>query len=127
VSGSVPSIHRPDEREEYEIPERCRILETWNREGDPAVSVARARVGPGITTRLHRLSGITERYLILSGTGVAEIGGLTPRVVVPGDLVYIPPGCTQRIANPGPDELVFLAICTPRFRPGAYQDIDPSD
>jgi mannose-6-phosphate isomerase-like protein (cupin superfamily) len=124
VAGSVPRIRHPDEAEEYPLAERCRILETWNQPDDPALSVARARVEPGITTRWHRLAGICERYLILSGEGRVEVGHLAPRMVGAGDLVYIPPGCRQRIANLGMEDLVFLALCTPRFVPDAYQDID---
>jgi len=120
-------IRHPDEGEEYDTTERCRILEIWNRADDPAVSIARARVAPGVTTRLHRLAGIAERYLILSGRGQIDIAGESARVVVPGDLVYIPPDCPQRIHNPGPGELIFLALCTPRFVPEAYLDIDPDD
>ena len=78
---------------------------------------------PGATTRLHRLAGTAERYVILEGRGRAEIGGLPPRDVGPGDVVLIPPGCPQRIANLGETDLVFLAICTPRFRPEAYANL----
>ncbi|EXJ13602.1 cupin domain-containing protein [Imhoffiella purpurea] len=120
-----PLIHSPREGEEYYTAEGCYILESWNRDLDPDVSVARARVVPGMTTRLHRLDGIAERYLILSGRGRAEVEGLAPREVGPGDLVAIPAGAGQRIANLGETDLVFYAICTPRFVPGAYQDIDP--
>jgi hypothetical protein len=28
----------------------------------------------------------------------------------------------QRIHNPGPDDLVFLVICTPRFLPENYEE-----
>jgi oxalate decarboxylase/phosphoglucose isomerase-like protein (cupin superfamily) len=45
--------------------------------------------------------------------------------VAPGDVVLIPPGCRQRISNVGNEDLIFLAICTPRFRDEAYEDIDP--
>jgi mannose-6-phosphate isomerase-like protein (cupin superfamily) len=120
----VPCIRRPDEADEYPIAERCSVLETWNRPADPTLSVARARVAPGVTTRWHRLVGICERYLILSGHGRVEVGDLGPEVLSPGDLVYIPPGCPQRIANLGNGDLVFLALCTPRFIPEAYQDIE---
>jgi oxalate decarboxylase/phosphoglucose isomerase-like protein (cupin superfamily) len=41
-----------------------------------------------------------------------------------GDVVLIPPSCRQRITNIGTGDLIFLAICTPRFRPAAYEDID---
>jgi mannose-6-phosphate isomerase-like protein (cupin superfamily) len=120
----TPRFRRPDEAEEYPIAERCRILETWNLPADPVLSVARARVAPGITTRWHRLTGICERYLILSGRGRVEIGDLAPETIGPGDFVYIPAGSRQRIANLGDGELVFLALCTPRFVPDAYEDID---
>jgi mannose-6-phosphate isomerase-like protein (cupin superfamily) len=125
MSRSAPLVHHPDEAEEYETPERCRILETWNREDDSVLSIARARVAAGTTTRVHRLRGITERYYVLSGRGLVEVGGQPPRVVARGDLVYIPAGCAQRIGNEGPDDLVFLAVCTPRYMAEAYEDIDP--
>lgn len=47
-----------------------------------------------------------------------------PQEVEAGDVVLIPASCRQRIANIGAGDLVFLAICTPRFLPGAYEDID---
>jgi oxalate decarboxylase/phosphoglucose isomerase-like protein (cupin superfamily) len=39
-------------------------------------------------------------------------------------VVLIPPGAAQRISNTGDDDLVFLAICTPRFVREAYRDVD---
>lgn len=117
-------VHSPVEADEFATDERCFILESWNREDDPGLSIARARVAPGVTTRLHRLSDTIERYLILSGAGVVEVEGMAPRPVRPGDVVYIPAGSGQRIANPGTEDLVFLALCTPRFRPEVYQDMD---
>jgi mannose-6-phosphate isomerase-like protein (cupin superfamily) len=124
MPGESPQINRVREADEYPIAERCRILEIWNRPDDPALSVARARVAPGVTTRWHRLVGICERYLILRGQGRVEVGDLAPQVVGPGDLVFIPSGCSQRIANLGDADLVFLALCTPRFVAGAYRDIE---
>ncbi len=120
------SVHTPEESEEYLTEEGCHILESWNRDADPAVSIARARVGPGVTTRWHRLEGIVERYLILSGAGTAQVEGMAPRHVGPGDVVHIPAGLGQRIVNEGEQDLLFLAICTPRFQTLAYQDIDPA-
>lgn len=110
---------------EYYTDERCHIVELANIDADPAASIAQARVAVGVTTRWHRLAEITERYVILSGHGRVEVGDLPPQPVGPGDVVIIPPGCRQRIACVGETELIFLAICTPRFRPDAYEDIDP--
>ena len=87
----------------------------------PRCSIARARVAAGVTTRWHALDGIVERYVILEGRARAEVGDVVADVG-PGDVVLIPPQCRQRIANTGRGDLVFLAICTPRFRPEAYVD-----
>lgn len=116
-----------DPAAEYDTAEMCRILELANIPDDPDCSIARARVAPGTTTRWHRLVGVAERYVIIEGRGRAEVGGLSPRAVGPGDVVLIPPGCPQRIANMGKADLVFLAICTPRFLPGCYMDVETAD
>lgn len=110
---------------EFPTPEGCFIVEVSNSADDPAVSIARARVEPGVTTRWHRLSGTAERYCIVSGAGRVEVGDLAPLVVGPGDVVLIPPDCRQRITNTGTDDLVFLAICTPRFFWDVYEDLGP--
>ncbi len=119
-----PTIRRADPQAEYYFKEGCFILELSNTPNDPAVSIARARVIPGTTTRRHRLLGITERYVILDGHGRVEVGDRDPQPVAPGDVVIIAPGRTQRITNTGTGDLVFLAICTPRFSADAYQDMD---
>ena len=109
---------------EFYTDEGCFITELSNSDADPAASIARARVVPGTTTRWHRLTGIAERYAILSGAGRVEVGDLQPQDVAPGDVVLIPPGCRQRIACLGDEDLIFLAICSPRFLSEAYEDID---
>jgi mannose-6-phosphate isomerase-like protein (cupin superfamily) len=63
--------------------------------------------------------------VILEGQGRVEVGDLPATDVDPGDVVLIPPGCRQRIANTGPRDLIFLAICSPRFMPDAYEDTHP--
>jgi mannose-6-phosphate isomerase-like protein (cupin superfamily) len=109
---------------EFYIAEGCFITEWSNTPDDPAVSIARARVPPGVTTRWHRLTGITERYVILEGTGRAYVGAQPPQDVAPGDVVRIAPACAQRITNTGARDLVFLAVCTPRFISQAYEEIE---
>ena len=118
------AIRSMDLDTEFRTPELCYITELSNSTADPEVSIARARVRPGTTTRWHRVNGITERYVIIEGTGRMEVGNLAPQGVGPGDVVLIPPACRQRITNIGSQDLIFLAICTPRFRPEAYEDID---
>jgi mannose-6-phosphate isomerase-like protein (cupin superfamily) len=108
---------------EYYFVEGCYINELANSAEDEAVSIARARVAPGVATRWHRLHGIVERYVILSGMGRVEVGELPAQDVVAGTTVLIPAQCRQRITNTGTEDLVFLAICSPRFRPEAYEDL----
>jgi mannose-6-phosphate isomerase-like protein (cupin superfamily) len=119
-----PAILRSDAQPELHTDERCWIRELANAAGDPALSIARARVAPGVVTRWHRLRDIAERYVILEGRGRVEVGDLAPADVGPGDVVVIPPGVRQRIASAGPQDLVFLALCTPRFVPEAYEDVE---
>ena len=77
-------------------------------------SLAHARLLPGQTSILHRLTA-SEVYYILAGRGRMEIDGET-REVESGDTVYIPPGAVQRITCHGPHELVFLCIVDPAWR-----------
>ena len=109
---------------EFYIDEKCYITELTEPSEDPDMSIARARVEPGITTRWHRLKGTVERYYILKGRGRVEVGALPPEDVHPGDTVIIPAMCRQRITNTGPEDLIFLAICTPRFLDRVYEDIE---
>ncbi|MES2562979.1 MAG: cupin domain-containing protein, partial [Pseudomonadota bacterium] len=95
-----------------------------NTPDDPEVSIAHARVSPGVTTRWHRLIETAERYVIIDGCGRVEVGDSAPQEVSSGNVVLIPPSCRQRITNVGDRDLNFLAICTPRFRPQAYEDVD---
>lgn len=113
-------IVRPDPAAEYDTEERCCILEMSNSPADEELSIARARVAPGITTAWHRVEGTTERYVILEGQGRVEVEGLDPETVAVGDVVIIPPNARQRIANTGTVDLLFLALCTPRFRQECY-------
>lgn len=117
-------IRKPVESEEYESPERCFILEIGNDPGDELVSIARARVLPGVTTRRHRLSGVSERYVIAAGTGRVEVEGLEAAVVTAGDVVRIPAGIGQRITNIGAEDLIFYCVCTPRYRPACYTALE---
>ena len=117
------AIQRQDLSKESYTPEGCYITESHNTPDDPDASIARARVEPGITTRWHRLKNTAERYYIVQGRGRAEIGQLPPQEVNAGDIVLIPPGRPQRITNTGAEDLIFLAICTPRFQDAAYEEI----
>ncbi|MFT5114892.1 MAG: mannose-6-phosphate isomerase-like protein (cupin superfamily) [Parasphingorhabdus sp.] len=119
-------IKQVDDNSEYWIPEGCHILELSNSPDDPNLSIARARVEPGVTTQWHRLQNTEERYFILSGKGMVEIDDQSAQRVCSGDTVLIPAMCRQRISNPGPDDLIFLALCTPRFDHTVYEALPPT-
>jgi mannose-6-phosphate isomerase-like protein (cupin superfamily) len=121
------TIRKVNPQLEYYFVEGCFILELSNSPDDPDLSIARARVNPGVTTRLHCLHGITERYVILEGMGMVSVDGNAAQPVGPGDVVIIPPESPQQISNTGSVDLVFLALCTPRFVPDAYRPMDTHD
>ena len=120
------AVMRFEASAEFYTPEKCYIIELSNSPADPDVSIARGRVEPGVTTRWHRVVDTTERYVILEGRGTVEVGALPAREVGPGDVVLVPPSCRQRIANVdgSGSDLVFLAICSPRFRIESYEDLE---
>jgi len=125
-----PQCLRGSDIEETWFEEGCYIQEWSNDADDADCSIARARVPARSSTRWHRLHGIAERYVVLEGTGRVELGAadsasFIARPIAPGDVVRIPPGVPQRV-HAGEADLVFLAVCTPRFRPEAYEDIERS-
>lgn len=111
---------------EFFTDEQVYITELLNTEVSPEASLALARVEPGVTTHLHVLSGVTENYIIRSGKGIAEIDGQMHPVEA-GDKVVIAPGITQRITNTGAVDLEFYCVCTPRFTPECYIDLEAGD
>jgi mannose-6-phosphate isomerase-like protein (cupin superfamily) len=113
-----------DPTSEYFIDEGCHITELSNSRDDPELSIARARVEPGMATRWHYLVDTAERYVLLEGHGLVEVEGMAAQRVGPGDVVLIPPGARQRITNEGETDLLFLALCTPRFNAAAYVDAE---
>ena len=117
-------IKKQELANEFYTAEKCFITELSNSSDDAEVSIARARLAPGVTTNWHRLKGTGERYCIINGKGLVEIGAMSPQKVSSGDVVLIPPMCRQRITNTGSDDLIFLAICTPRFLLSNYEDIE---
>jgi mannose-6-phosphate isomerase-like protein (cupin superfamily) len=117
-------VKKSTEAVEYETNERCHITEVANDSGDELVSIALARVEPGVTTAWHKLDNISERYIIVHGQGRVEIDDLQPVDVRPGDVVRIPPQVRQRITNTGQGDLVFYAVCAPPFRQDNYVSLE---
>ncbi|MFQ5499725.1 MAG: cupin domain-containing protein [Candidatus Zixiibacteriota bacterium] len=77
-------------------------------------SLAHAVLGPGESSRAHRLRS-DEVYYILSGEGEIHIDEDVSAVSA-GDAIDIPSGSDQWIANVGDGELVFLCIVDPAWQ-----------
>ena len=108
---------------EFWTDERCFITELLNSDRSPDVSLAVARVEPGVRTQLHSLSGIEEIYIVRSGRGVIEIDGIEQDIAA-GDQAIVPASAAQRITNTGSDDLCCYCLCRPRFRPDRYVDLE---
>jgi mannose-6-phosphate isomerase-like protein (cupin superfamily) len=108
---------------EFLTRERCYIAEILNDPAEPQVSVARARVEPGVTTERHTLS-VLEWYVIETGRGRIQLGDSQPYDVFAGDTIRIPAFCEQKIANTGDSDLLFLCVCVPRFDESCYQSAE---
>ena len=121
------TIKNNQHTEEFYFEEGCYITELWNEKTDKAVSIARARLTPGQTTLKHALDNTVERYLILEGEGQVYLDTQSAQAVSKDDVVYISPSKSQYIRNTGKQDLVFLAICTPRFEQENYQDLSLSE
>lgn len=91
---------------------------------DRDVSIARARVRPGVETQAHLLRGTAEHYLVISGRGLVTVGEGPPEAVGPGDVVVIPAGVPQKIRNTGVSDLVFYCVCNPAFDPDDYESLE---
>ena len=115
-----PEIKRASAQFEVYTAERCHITEVANDEGDEQLSIALARVEPGVTTAWHKVADTHERYLIIAGVGEVELADHDPVLVRQGDVVRIPSGTRQRITNTGGVDLLFYAVCTPRFLAANY-------
>ena len=118
-----PKIVKAKDLKESSTAEHCSVTENYSAEN---LSIAQARVKPGITTSAHHLVGVNEIYIVTSGEGQVDVGDLRPTKVTTGDLIIIPADVSQRISNIGKTDLVFYCICTPKFTAESYRDNEES-
>ena len=114
---------RAQESQEYFTDERCYITELCNGGHNAAASLAMARVEVGVATQLHSLTGTTETYIVIDGLGRMEVDGIE-FVISAGDQVVVPAGVSQRVRSVGATDLRFYCLCTPRFQPGCYVNLE---
>ncbi len=83
-------------------------------------SLAHATVKPGEKSLPHKFHEASEVYYILKGKGLMHIDDETADVSH-GDTIYIPPCAVQWIENIGSDNLEFLCIVDPAWKPDAEE------
>ena len=124
AAASPPAWYVPaGDAKEFWTPERCYITELVNSEKSPDVSLAIARIEPGVSTQLHSLSGVEEVYVIRAGRGIIEIDGIEQQLAA-GDQAIVPASAAQRITNIGTEDLICYCLCRPRFVPECYVDLE---
>lgn len=93
----------------------CELLNPLMEEINTRYRLAHARVKPGEKTYAHNLKG-SEVYYILEGEGEIHIDNEKEDVFA-GQAIYIPPNSVQRIKNIGMNDLIFLCIVDPAWKP----------
>ncbi len=79
-------------------------------------SIAHASVPPGEASFPHRLMKASEVYYFLQGSGVMHVDEESHEIHS-GLLVYVPPNATQHLENTGDEDITFLCIVDPYWRP----------
>lgn len=100
----------------------CELLHADKEDAEINYSLAHAIVEPGKTSIPHKLK-TSEVYYILSGKGEMHIDDET-ETLRPGQAVYIPPNATQYIKNSGGEDLKFICIVDPAWKPEDEEVLD---
>jgi mannose-6-phosphate isomerase-like protein (cupin superfamily) len=87
-------------------------------------SLAHAKVKPGEITYAHKLKS-SEVYYVLKGKGEMYLDNEKEKVRA-GQIIYIPPNSVQRIKNTGMNDLIFLCIVDPAWKPEDEEVVEPS-
>ncbi|MCX6843481.1 MAG: cupin domain-containing protein [candidate division WOR-3 bacterium] len=98
--------------------DQTRLRELLHPDHDPAkirYSLAVAWLAAGARSRAHKLK-TAEVYYLVRGAGVMHIGEGSAQITA-GDAVYIPPASVQWLENTGKEEIEFLCIVDPAWRP----------
>ena len=86
-------------------------------------SIAHALIKPGSASFPHRLTRASEVYYFLQGVGIMHVDQQHFEVG-PGSVVYVPPNATQFLENTGDNDLTFLCIVDPYWRPENEELVD---
>jgi mannose-6-phosphate isomerase-like protein (cupin superfamily) len=118
-------IRRLHEREVITALDNTRVREIINPMHDSGnlvlnYSLAHAMLKPREKSLPHRFHEASEVYYILKGRGLMHIDEKNAEVF-PGDMIYIPPRAVQWIESQGEDDLEFLCIVDPAWKPDAEE------
>jgi len=118
-------IRRLHERKLITALDDTQVREILNPEHDKErlflnYSLAHAMLRPGEKSLQHKFHTASEVYYILRGNGIMHINEETAEVF-PGDTVHIPPQAVQWIENHGEENLEFLCIVDPAWKPDAEE------
>lgn len=91
------------------------LVNPFNDEISIGYSVARARLPVGTSSLAHRLAS-SELYYILNGKGKLHVDDTYVALEI-GDSAFVPANALQYIENVSEDELLFLCIVEPYWRP----------
>jgi len=111
-------IKKLKDAREISAGDRTRLRELLHPARDAAAirySLAVAWLSVGKRSRAHTLA-TAEVYYLIQGSGVMHIGDEAAEVAA-GDAVYIPPGSVQWLENNGRDDIEFVCIVDPAWRP----------
>ncbi|MBN2229836.1 MAG: cupin domain-containing protein [Candidatus Thorarchaeota archaeon] len=105
--------------------DNTRVREILNPEHDSQplflnYSLAHAMLKPGEKSLPHRFHKASEVYYILKGRGIMHIDDEIEEVI-PGDTIHIPPKAVQWIESRGSEDLEFLCIVDPAWKPDAEE------
>ena len=103
-----PGVVRPEEHAIYHPTKmgKATLFES------PQLLVGLNAFEPGQSHELHTHAGMDKVYCVVSGTGIYLLEGKEMSIRA-GDLMTAPAGVPHGIRNPGPDQLLLIAILAP--------------
>lgn len=118
-------VRRLDTRKLITALDDTQVREILNPEHDDEqlflnYSLAHAMLKPGSKSLPHKFHTASEVYYILRGRGIIHINDETAEVF-PDDTIHIPPQAVQWIENHGLENLEFLCIVDPAWKPDAEE------
>lgn len=76
---------------------------------ESGVWVKRVEVKPGARLSLQKHASRSEKWNIVSGTGLVTLNGKKIKVG-PGSVIDVPVGAVHRIGNTGSEKLIFIEV-----------------